>query len=83
MSAPGPDREPHRMPDLVGDVIRFLDGMGIPWSVSEHDGARVPGSRGPRYLRFASDYAVRRVWVYPHGWRTLPTSALEAVGWGR
>jgi hypothetical protein len=83
VSAPDADRRRHPGPALEGDAVRFTDKAAIGWRVTEHDGLLVPGSRGPRYLRFDSQYAVRRVWSYPASWRTLSMPALEAVGWGR
>jgi hypothetical protein len=70
-------------PKSIGAMLAFVDEAGVTWRVTEHDGRNVPGSRGSRYLRFTSDYAVRRVWGYPAEWRTLEPSALAQVSWRR
>jgi hypothetical protein len=57
----------------------------VTWTVTERDGAGVPGNadgaRGRRCLVFASPEAVRRVWDYPPDWRALPDAALFALSW--
>jgi hypothetical protein len=78
MSASGP--EPLR---TVGASITFVDETGLLWTVTERDAENVPGSRGPRCLIFASTEAVRRIWVYPAGWRDLLTPSLIALSWSR
>jgi len=78
MSARG--SEPLR---TVGAGMTFLDATGLLWTVTERNAENVPGSRGLRCLIFASDEAVRRVWVYPAGWRDLLTTSLIALSWSR
>lgn len=68
---------------VIGAMHAFVDDAGVTWRVTEHDGRDVPGARGPRYLRFTSDYTVRRIWEYPADWRSLPPKALAEVSWGR
>lgn len=67
----------------IGAGMTFLDETGLLWSVTERNTENVPGSRGPRCLIFASTEAVRRVWIYPAGWRDLLTSSLIALSWSR
>ena len=62
---------------------RVLTQMGVEWTVTECDGANVPGARGPRCLVFASAEAIRRVWDVPPDWHTLPDAALFALSWRR
>ena len=78
MSASG--SEPLR---TVGASVKFLDETGVLWTVTERNAENVPGSRGPRCLIFASTEAVRRVWIYPPGWRDLLTPSLIALSWSR
>ena len=70
-------------PRPVGGGVSFVDDEHVPWTVTERDGREVPGSRGARCLIFASSEAVRRVWVYPVGWRDLLTPSLIALSWSR
>ena len=67
----------------VGAGMTFLDETGLLWTVTEHDAENLPGSRGPRCLIFASTEAVRRVWIYPAGWRDLLTPSLIELSWSR
>jgi hypothetical protein len=67
----------------LGAGMTFLDETGLLWTVTERNAENVPGSRGPRCLIFASDEAVRRVWVYPAGWRDLLTTSLIELSWSR
>ena len=67
----------------VGAGLTFLDETGLLWTVTERNAENVPGSRGARCLIFASTEAVRRVWVYPPGWRDLLTPSLIALSWSR
>ncbi|GJG85516.1 hypothetical protein tb265_06970 [Gemmatimonadetes bacterium T265] len=64
---------------------RTLTHAGVTWTVTERDGAGVPGNadgvRGLRCLVFASPEAVRRVWDYPPDWRALPDDACYALSW--
>ncbi|HEY0777999.1 MAG TPA: hypothetical protein VGD56_08545 [Gemmatirosa sp.] len=62
---------------------RVLVHMGVEWIVTECDGAKVPGSRGPRCLVFASPDAIRRVWDVPTNWHVLSDAALFALSWRR
>ena len=64
-------------------VVEFLDTLGVRWRVMERDSRRDPGTRGDRCLIFVSNEAVRRVWIYPVGWRELPAAALAALSWQR
>lgn len=79
MSASGDSRP---LP-MVGLGVTFHDASGVLWTVSECNAEDVPGSRGPRCLIFASAEAVRRVWLYPAGWRDLLTPSLIALSWSR
>jgi len=67
----------------LGAAVTFVDGDYVHWRVTEHDGRRVPGSRGERCLIFASEGVIRRVWDYPPAWRHLPPATLAAVSWRR
>lgn len=67
----------------VGAGLTFLDETGVRWTVTERNAESVPGTRGSRCLIFASAEAVRRVWVYPAGWRDLLTASLIALSWSR
>lgn len=68
---------------VLGAAVTFVDREHVLWRVTEHDGRRVPGSRGERCLIFASAWAIRRVWNYPLGWRDLSPADLGVVSWGR
>ncbi len=67
----------------LGAAVTFLDEAGVLWTVTECNAEHVPGSRGARCLIFASTEAVRRVWLYPPGWRDLLTPSLIALSWSR
>ncbi|MDF2772191.1 MAG: hypothetical protein K0S86_1685 [Geminicoccaceae bacterium] len=67
------------------DHVSFTDSSGIRWSVKE-DGAddarthRNPdGVPGTAWLRFESEYEVRRLWHYPDDWRGLSPLQLESL----
>ncbi len=62
---------------------RVMVQMGVEWTVTECNGAHVPGARGSRCLIFASPEAIRRVWDVPADWYTLPDAALFALSWRR
>ena len=62
---------------------RVVAHMGVEWTVTECDGAKVPGGRGARCLIFASSEAIRRIWDVPTDWYTLPDTALFALSWRR
>ena len=68
---------------VVGLGMNYVDDEGVLWTVTERDAEDVPGSRGPRCLVFASSEALRRVWLYPEGWRDLLTPSLIALSWSR
>lgn len=72
-----------REPQRPSSVVEFLDTLGVRWRVTERDSRRDPGTRGDRCLIFASNEAVRRVWIYPVGWRELSAAALAALSWQR
>jgi hypothetical protein len=61
----------------------FMDPDGVAWTVTEVDGATVPGARGAACLVFEAGHVIRRVWNYPDDWRSLPPEALLAVSWQR
>lgn len=67
----------------VGVGVTYLDDAGVLWSLTEYNAENVPGSRGPRCLIFSSAEAVRRVWLYPAGWRDLLRPSLIALSWSR
>ena len=81
---PSPDDHPRTGGLAAGEPRTFAVG-GVTWTVTERDGAGVPGNgdgaRGRRCLVFASPEAVRRVWDYPPDWRALPDAALFALSW--
>jgi hypothetical protein len=52
---------------------------GTEWSVREVGCAHVPGARSDTSLLFESVDAIRRVWHYPHDWRSLDDAALWAL----
>jgi hypothetical protein len=79
MSTPG-GSEPLR---TFGAGLVFADNDDVLWTITEREGLSVPGSRGARCLIFQSLEAVRRVWVYPAGWRDLLTPSLIALSWSR
>lgn len=62
---------------------RVLVQMGVEWTVTERNGAQVPGARGARCLIFASPETIRRVWDVPPDWYTLSDAALFALSWRR
>ncbi|GJG85974.1 hypothetical protein tb265_11550 [Gemmatimonadetes bacterium T265] len=82
--APAPERAT-ALPAPARAGPRTLTRAGVTWTVTEQDGAGVPGNadgaRGPRCLVFASPEAVRRVWDYPPDWRALPDDACYALSW--
>lgn len=61
--------------------IHFVDADRITWTVTERDSRRDPGAPADRCLVFASENAIRRVWVYPSRWRELSAAELEALSW--
>ena len=61
--------------------IDFVDGERVPWSVSERDSRHDSGAPCDWCLIFASENAIRRVWIYPSSWRQLSASDLEALSW--
>jgi len=85
---PSPDDHPRTGGPAAGPAAgaaRSFAVGGVAWTVTERDGAGVPGNadgaRGRRCLVFASPEAVRRVWDYPPDWRALPDAALFALSW--
>jgi hypothetical protein len=65
--------------------VSFTDSNGVRWSVKE-DGADFPrahsgpdGVPGTAWLRFESEYEVRRLWHYPDDWRGLNPLQLESL----
>ena len=67
------------------DHVSFTDSSGIGWSVKE-DGAdearahgNADGGPGTAWLRFESEYEVRRLWHYPDDWRGLSPLQLESL----
>jgi hypothetical protein len=78
-----PGDAPQRPGSSAVGALRFVDPDGVIWTVTEVDGAAVPGARGGACLVFSSDHAVRRVWHYPAHWRDLDTEALLATSWQR
>ena len=78
-----PGDAPHRRAPASIGAVHFVDPDGVTWTVTEVDGATVPGARGPACLVFQADHAIRRVWHYPDDWRGLPPEALLAVSWRR
>jgi hypothetical protein len=46
------------------------------WRVRELDTSELPGARGHRCLVFENHQVVRRVWVYPASWMTMPVADL-------
>jgi hypothetical protein len=67
------------------DHVSFTDSSGVRWSVSEDgaDESRAHGSAdaapGTAWLRFESEYEVRRLWHYPDDWRGLNPLQLESL----
>ena len=45
----------------------------------EADARAVPGAPTPSCLIFDSPAAVRRLWTYPHDWRTVADADLLAL----
>ena len=67
------------------DQVAFTDSSGVRWSVREDgaDDSRVHGNSegvpGTAWLRFESEYEVRRLWHYPDDWRGLNPLQLESL----
>ena len=68
---------------VIGEPVRYVDGDGDRWRVTERDCRGVPGARGARCLVFMSECVFRRIWEYPAAWRTLPVAALITLSWQR
>jgi hypothetical protein len=49
---------------------------GVVWTVREIDSAHIPGSHGPRCLVYENSEVVRRIWIFPETWMTMPADAL-------
>jgi hypothetical protein len=62
-------------------AVNYFDCHQVGWHVTERDARRDPGAHGDRCLVFASDYAVRRVWIFPPTWRSMSDGELEALSW--
>ena len=66
------------------DQVAFTDSSGVRWLVREDgaDDSRVHGNSdgvpGTAWLRFESEYEVRRLWHYPDDWRGLNPLQLES-----
>lgn len=67
------------------DHVSFADSTGVNWSVRE-DGAdetravtHANAPTGTSWLRFESEYEVRRLWHYPDDWRGLNALQLESL----
>ena len=63
--------------------LDFIDRDFVLWRVVERDASADPGSHGRWCLIFSSADAARRVWEYPANWRTLTSTELAALSWGR
>ena len=63
------------------DARLFYDHRGRLWSVRERSCHAEPEARADRCLVFDSAIASRRVWRYPHDWRTLSDAELEELSW--
>jgi len=66
------------------DQVAFTDSNGVRWSVREDgaDDSRVhsaEGVPGTAWLRFESEYEVRRLWHYPDDWPGLNPLQLESL----
>ena len=67
------------------DQVAFTDSNGVRWLVREDgaDDTRVHSSSdgvpGTAWLRFESEYEVRRLWHYPDDWRGLNPLQLESL----
>lgn len=67
---------------VVDGIPRFL--LSSPddavvyerWTVRELDTTTLPGALGARCLVFENHSLVRRLWVYPSTWATLPAESL-------
>ena len=66
---------------LRAESVQYVDASNVRWRVTERASRGDPGSRGDFSLIFECDDAVRRVWEYPVGWRTLSSEALVALSW--
>jgi hypothetical protein len=55
------------------------DACGTTWRVREMDADTLPGARGARCLVFDSGRSMRRSWVVPDDWRTMPEATLAAL----
>jgi hypothetical protein len=64
-------------------VVEFVDGDHVRWHVCERDARRDPGALRKWCLVFSCDDAMRRVWDYAPGWRTLSAVELIALSWRR
>lgn len=56
-----------------------IDRDGVEWTVRETATPQV-WARAPRCLVLGSRECVRRVWAYPHDWRSLDADALLRLG---
>jgi len=64
---------------IVQGLVDDPDGESVNegnWTVREIDARNIPGALGPRCLVFESVEMVRRLWVYPAAWMSLPARAL-------
>jgi hypothetical protein len=61
--------------------VDYFDEHFVEWRVTERDARRDPGTHGDWCLVFASESAIRRVWIYPTFWRTLSAAELEILSW--
>jgi hypothetical protein len=57
--------------------VRARDGT--MWIAYERNCAVTPGARAPRCLVLESAGHARRLWYYPHDWRTRPIEELLAL----
>ena len=71
----------HPLTDPRSGPVSYRDRHHVGWRVTERDARDDPGALADCCLIFASDDAVRRVWVYPPRWRTMSDGELEALSW--
>jgi hypothetical protein len=67
----------------VRELLEDRNGHLLRWQVEELGCTETPGARADYCLVFTSDFAMRRVWHYPHDWRALSDAELLALSWGR
>lgn len=66
----------HVMNSQLRHGERIVEKSGQRWTIREMSAGNIPGAHRSHCLICESDDVVRRIWDYPHDWRSLDDSRL-------